>query len=95
MTRRNASATAWRAVLPRVLAASVGAYAVCYAWIGALVLILPMDRVDANILATNAAFLLFVGIILRSFAIRGVRRLWLEIAGGTALPTIIILGAMR
>ena len=94
MGRRKAAKTAWRAVLPRVLAASIGAYAVCYAWIGALVLVLPMDRVDANILATNAAFLLFVGIILRSFAIPSIKRLWLEIAGATLLPAAIILGAM-
>lgn len=94
MTGRKAAKTAWRAVLPRVLAASIGAYAVCYAWISALVLSLPMDKVDANILATNAAFLLFVGIIVRSFAIRSVTRLWLEIAGATALPAVTILGVM-
>lgn len=82
-------------VASRVMAASLGGYAVCYAWISALVLLVPMDRVDAVILFTCLAFILFVAIILRAFAIASPRRLWIEILVGAALPAAIALGATR
>lgn len=82
----------WRTVTARVLAASVGAYALCYAWIAAAVRLLPMEAVDANILATCLAFVLFVAVILRAFALRSARRVWLELLVGTALPVGLMLG---
>ncbi|AOR79905.1 hypothetical protein [Novosphingobium resinovorum] len=85
----------WRAIAARVLAATVGAYALCYAWIGAAVRVLPMDGVDANILATCLAFMVFVAVILRAFAVRSVTRIWCELLLGTALPMGLLLGLGR
>jgi|GEM_PF-1333963 hypothetical protein len=84
----------WRTVTARVLAASAGAYALCYAWIGAAVRLLPMEAVDATILATCLAFVLFVVVILRAFALRSARRVWLELLAGTVLPICLMLAAI-
>ena len=86
-----AGKVSWRDVAPRVAAASIGAYALCYAWTAALIGLLPMERVDATIVATSFAFLLFVFLILRAFAIRDVKRLWGEMLVGTAVPALILL----
>lgn len=89
----------WREIVPRLLAASIGAYALCYAWIGAAVRLLPMvipiDGVDANILATCLAFILFVVAALRAFALRSTLRVWVELLTGTALPLCLLLGSSR
>ncbi|ATI80478.1 iron transporter [Sphingobium yanoikuyae] len=85
----------WRTIAPRVLASTVGAYGLCYAWICAAVRLLPMDAVDANILATCLAFILFVAVILRAFAVRSVTRIWGELLVGTALPFALMLGVAR
>jgi hypothetical protein len=54
-------------ITARVLAASVGAYGLCYVWIVALVLLLPrvtaLDGVDATIVSTCGSFVVFVVII--------------------------------
>ncbi|WP_395336312.1 hypothetical protein WBP06_19420 [Novosphingobium sp. BL-8H] len=57
--------------------------------------LLPMDAVDANILATCFAFVLFVVVILRAFALRSALRVWLELLAGTALPLCLMLGGVR
>ncbi|WP_375198115.1 hypothetical protein, partial [Sphingobium sp.] len=64
-------------------------------WICAAVRLLPMDAVDANILATCLAFILFVAVILRAFAVRSVTRIWSELLVGTALPFALMLGVAR
>lgn len=85
----------WREILFRVLAASLGSYALCYAWAAVLIRLLPMDGVDATILATGLAFLLFVFLILHCFAVRSVRRLRREMLIGIAIPLIILIGTGR
>lgn len=89
-----AMSTEWRGLTARILAASVGAYGFCYAWIAALAMLLPritkIDSVDATIIATSVAFLAFVVIILRGFSIRSPLRLWIEITVGTVLPVALI-----
>lgn len=84
-------------ITARVLAASVGAYGLCYVWIVALVLLLPrvtaLDGVDATIVSTCGSFVVFVVIILRAFAVRAISRLWLEIAVA-AVPAAAVTGWM-
>lgn len=84
----------WRALSLRILAASVGGYVVCYTWICALIAVLPMDGVDATILATGLAFMLFTAIVLRAFAIGSVVRLWLEIVVATLVPAAVATVAL-
>lgn len=81
----------WREIVVRVLMASVGGYALSYVWAALLIKGLPMDGVDATILATDLAFLLFVGVILRAFAVRSMARLGRELAIGLAIPLILLL----
>lgn len=85
----------WRDIVPRVVAASIGAYVLCYTWTGALLCLLPMKRVDATIIATGIAFLLFVCLILRAFAARSIVRLWAELVIGTAAACLILWGLPR
>ncbi|MFC4256480.1 hypothetical protein ACFOWT_13740 [Croceibacterium xixiisoli] len=75
----------------RVAAAILGGYAVVYAWIYALVLILPMDPIEATILTTCAGFIVYVLIALRAFAVTSLRRVWGEIILATGLPVVIAL----
>jgi hypothetical protein len=84
----------WGNLLARILAATVGAYALCYAWVAALVLLLPrttrIDGIDATIFSTSGAFLLFVAIILRAFSIRSIARGWAELALATGVALVAI-----
>lgn len=88
-----------REIVARLLAASIGAYALCHAWISAAVRLLPtvapIDGVDANILATCLAFILFVVAALRAFALRSALQVWAELFAGTALPLCLLLGFDR
>ncbi|MFT3964289.1 MAG: hypothetical protein QM690_00215 [Sphingobium sp.] len=85
----------WREVLSRVMAASIGAYVLCYAWTGALICLLPMEKVDATIVSTGIAFLLFVFLILRAFAVRSLVRLWSELLVGTVVALLVMAGLPR
>jgi len=84
----------WVTLFIRIALASVGAYGLCYAWIAALVLLLPrltpLDGVDAAIVSTCGAFILFAAIIVRAFAIRRVARLAVEMAGACVVALVII-----
>jgi hypothetical protein len=84
--------TRW-GIASRTMAASIGGYGVCYAWVAALALTLPMDRIDATILATCLAFILYVAIILRVFAIRSEKRMWAELLATGLVPMAIIWSA--
>lgn len=84
--------TRW-GIASRSIAASIGGYGICYAWVAALVIMLPMDPIDATILATCLAFILYVAIILRVFAIHSERRMWTELMATGIAPMAIIWGA--
>ncbi len=71
--RSLASATE---VALRVLAATVGAYAVAYTATGVMALVLPVDRFQAAIIGPNISFLLLPFLSLWSFCHRNVWQVW-------------------
>ena len=78
-------------LLARILAASVGGYALAYAFTGALALLLPVPRPDAVYISAMLAFLLYVTVILWAFAARSVLRVWLVLLAATASCALVLL----
>jgi len=78
---QSSAASARLSVVLRLLAASLGAYAVTYWATAAASLSLPLSRSDAAIVATNLSFLLMTGLAFWSFCFRSVARLWALLLG--------------
>ncbi|CAD5106409.1 DUF3649 domain-containing protein [Zestomonas carbonaria] len=74
---------AW-SVLSRTLAALLGGYLFTYAFTAALARLLPLDKVDAMVVATLLSFVLYTLVILWAFACRSAWRVWAGLA--LALP---------
>ncbi|RMQ43427.1 hypothetical protein ALQ04_02064 [Pseudomonas cichorii] len=78
---------AWSTV-SRIVAALPGGYLFTYAFTAALARLLPLDEVDALIIATLLSFAVYTLVILWAFTGRSAWRVW---AGLTlALPLAVI-----
>ena len=77
-------------ILGRILAASVGGYAVAYTFTGALALLLPVPRQDAVYISAMLSFLPYTGAILWAFAARSAARAWAVLAA-VAAPCAAVL----
>lgn len=75
-------------MLSRIVAAVLGGYAFTYAFTAALARLLPLDPVDALIVATVLSFAVYTGAILWAFACRSARRAWAGLALGVPLALI-------
>lgn len=68
-------------VAARLLAGTLGAYAVAALFGAALARTLPMDRLDATLLATLLALLVAPGVTVWAFLARGPWRAWAGVIG--------------
>ncbi|WP_460419345.1 DUF3649 domain-containing protein [Pseudomonas sp. microsymbiont 2] len=75
-------------MLSRIVAAVFGGYAFTYAFTAALARLLPLEQVDALIVATVLSFAVYTGAILWAFACRSARRAWAGLALGVPLALI-------
>ncbi|MFC4312582.1 iron transporter [Steroidobacter flavus] len=64
----------------RLLAASIGAYAITYLTTGIATLLLPLSRAEAAIVATNCSFLLLTVLAFWSFSCASIVRWWIAMA---------------
>ncbi|WP_294392911.1 hypothetical protein [uncultured Sphingomonas sp.] len=88
---RAAVGTADRiAVGLRILAATLGNYAVTSLAIALLARLLPMQRAEATMTATLASFAIFAVIAMASFGVRSIGRCWAWLAGSGALLTLAL-----
>lgn len=74
--------------LSRIVAALIGGYLFTYAFTAALARLLPMDKVDALVVASLPSFLIYTLAILWTFACRNAWRAWAGMA--LALPLAAI-----
>ncbi|USW94353.1 DUF3649 domain-containing protein [Pseudomonas proteolytica] len=74
--------------LSRIVAALIGGYLFTYAFTAALARLLPMDKVDALVVASLPSFLIYTLAILWVFACRNAWRAWAGMA--LALPLAAI-----
>lgn len=74
--------------LSRIVAALIGGYLFTYAFTAALARLLPMDKVDALVVATLPSFLIYTLVILWAFGCRNAWRAWAGVA--LALPLAAI-----
>lgn len=72
-------------VFSRVVAASLGSYALTWAAIVLLALIWPLPRAQAAGLATMLGFVIFAGVAMWVFTTRSAGRAWCGLIGWTAL----------
>ncbi len=82
------SRTGWRYranVAARVVAGSLGTYAVAALAAMALARILPMGRLDAVVVATLVAFLVIPAVAIWAFLARGPWRAWTGVLAVSAL----------
>jgi hypothetical protein len=75
-------------MLSRIVAAVLGGYAFTYAFTAALARLLPLQPVDALIVATVLSFAVYTGAILWAFACRSATRAWTGLALGVPLALI-------
>lgn len=74
--------------ISRITAALLGGYLFTYAFTAALARLLPLDKVDALVIASLLSFVIYTLAILWAFACRSARRAW---SGMTlALPLSVI-----
>lgn len=71
--RKSTSAGTAGEIAVRVLAASVGAYAVTYEATAVVAKALPWDKLSAVIVSTNLAFFMMVSLVLWSFCGRSAK----------------------
>lgn len=83
----NTRSTAW-STISRIAAALLGGYLFTYAFTAALARLLPLDKVDALIIATLLSFLVYTLAILWVFTCRSARKAWAGMA--LALPLSVI-----
>lgn len=70
-------------IVSRLLAALLGGYALTYAATAALAKALPVEPVDAVIIASLPAFALYTAVIIWAFAARSAIRLWASLGIAT------------
>ena len=90
--RRGPDRRSWRYranVAARTLAGTLGAYAVAALFGAALARTLPMERLDATVIATLLAFLVAPAVTVWAFLARGPWRAWAGVIGA-----VLLLGAM-
>lgn len=89
---------AWASVLSRVLAASVGGYALTALAMttlaAALPLVSPASNADGVLSATLLSFAVYTGIAIWVFSVRSATRAWLGL-GLVALPCAAALALIR
>lgn len=81
----GAARHAWIGLTARVLAATIGTYAVTALLTALLARILPIATAQASMAATLLAFAVFPVLVLTSFAVRSPWRLWAWLMGAGAL----------
>jgi hypothetical protein len=74
--------------ISRITAALLGGYLFTYAFTAALARLLPLDKVDALVIASLPSFVIYTLAILWAFACRSARRAWAGMA--LALPLSVI-----
>ncbi|MDB5713262.1 MAG: hypothetical protein JWO15_659 [Sphingomonadales bacterium] len=77
-------------VTARLLAIPV-IYGVTSLAVACLAILLPLDRLDATVAATLASFLLFAFLVVMTFAIHSVARLWIGLIGSCAILGGVLL----
>ena len=85
---RRAAARPWVRILLRLIAALPGAYAFTAALVAVLAAALPLlglARSEAVVSAAMLGFVLYLLVLLWTFSVRSLVRLWAVLAGGTAL----------
>ena len=70
----------WRTIVSRVLAATVGAYAVCDLLAAAVGKHLPQGKVDAVLNATMIGLVAYIGLVIWVIAARSGVRMWAVLA---------------
>lgn len=76
------------AVFSRSMAALFGGYAFTYAFIACLARLLPLDRVDALLVASLPMFVIYTLAVLWAFAARNAWRAWLGVP--LAVPLALV-----
>jgi len=84
MKKRSA---AWP-IISRITAALLGGYLFTYAFTAALARLLPLDRINALIMATLLSFLVYTLTILWAFACRSQFKVWSGLTLGLPLSLI-------
>jgi len=74
--------------LSRITAALLGGYVFTYAFTAALARLLPVDNVDAVVIASLLSFVVYTLAILWVFACNSLQRVWAGVA--LALPLSVI-----
>lgn len=87
MSRKRVGVSAW-AIASRTGAALLGGYAFTYACVACLARMLPLDRVDALLVASLPMFVIYTLAVLWAFAARDAWRAWLCVP--LALPLLLI-----
>jgi hypothetical protein len=104
MVRRIRQGAAGRGLAPgldiglRILGAVAGGYAVtalAVAAAGALLARLGMARAEAVVLAAMLGFVAYLVLLLWSFSVKRVTRLWLVLAGGAVAMASLLLWLAR
>ena len=72
-------------IASRVLAALVGGYALAYAVTAFLAVYLPLARPDRVVFSSLASFAVWTAVVIYVFAARSATRVWLLLAGVTAV----------
>lgn len=76
------------AVFARAMAAVFGGYAFTYAFTACLARLLPLERIDALLVASLPMFVVYTLAVLWAFAARDARRAWLGLP--LAIPLALI-----
>lgn len=77
-------------MVSRVLAASIGGYAVVSLLTVAWSLLLPLPRPTAVVAATMASFAVYAAVVMAVFSVRTATRAWLVLAAA-ALPAAVVV----
>ncbi|SLM50121.1 conserved membrane protein of unknown function [Nitrospira japonica] len=95
--RNSLKKISWHDVASRVVAASVGGYAMTYAVTICVTVLLPLSRTEAVLSAAMMSFLFYVGAIIWAFAAATPMRAWLGLllsAGVSGLIAFPLVMAM-
>jgi hypothetical protein len=87
MSFMNKGSGIWPTI-SRICAALLGGYCFTYAFTAALARLLPLDKVDALVVASLLSFLIYTLAILWAFTCRSTRKAWAGMA--LALPLSIV-----
>jgi hypothetical protein len=87
MSKAAGTTQAWP-ICSRVLAGLLGGYVFTYALTAALAQLLPLDRVDALLIASLLSFTVYTLALLWAFAVRSVWRAWVVVPAAAPLALI-------